>query len=243
MRKNLQWFTLITRCEEVPLVVRSYSPAVPPTPSHRPKKPLVLVPPRRPPSRERQQSPPPKRPDSRTRFPLQRQSSVHSLPSSPTKIKVESIRTPTPSYETPRRALSRENSSTRASSASGTDGRATHRSPSKESKERPPTRAASSERAVLHEALEGKLSMTPEAEEDTYIAPVTPNKGSKSPKTPSKRRLQRETPIDDPDTAPLDPVQEATPSSPEKTTNPAIVRAVEHTIQNMYKQVTIPTFC
>ena len=219
--------------------MRSYSPAVPPTPSHRPKKPTVLVPPRRPPSRERQQSPPPRRPDSRIRFPLQRQNSVHSLPSSPTKIKVESIRTPTPSYETPRRTLTSENSSTRASSASGTEGRATLRTPSKE---RPPTRAASSERAVLHEGIEGKLPKTPEAQEDNFISPLTPNKISKSPKTPSKRRLQRGNLIDDPDTNPLDPVQEATLTSPGKTTNPAIVRAVEYTIQNMYKEVKIPIF-
>ena len=198
-----------------PLVVRTYTAAVPPTPSHKPKK--TLASPKRPPSRERENTPPPKRPSSVTRKPLQRQNSVHSLPpSSPNKNSTERSRSRGSLQMTP--ASDAGLSSTPA------------KSPSSREAQTPatPVKTPTKERNSVSSRDISPVSTTANPTQNNI--PSIPQVLSVAPKTPSKKRLERGNHVDDPESDYEDPL--------EKTTNPGVAIAVEEAIKNMFNQVT-----
>ena len=198
-----------------PLVVRTYTAAVPPTPSHKPKK--TLASPKRPPSRERENTPPPKRPSSVTRKPLQRQNSVHSLPpSSPSKNSTERSRSRGSLQMTP--ASDAGLSSTPAKSPSSREAQA----PATPVKTPPKERNSVSSRDI------SPVSTTANPTQNNI--PSIPQVLLVAPKTPSKKRLVRGNHVDDPESDYEDPL--------EKTTNPGVAIAVEEAIKNMFNQVT-----
>ena len=195
-------------------MVRTYTAAVPPTPSHKPKR--TLASPKRPPSRERENTPPPKRPSSVTRKSLQRQNSVHSLPST------------SPSRNSTERSRSRGSLQISPASEEGLSSTPA-KSPSRETQRSPtPVKTPTKERnSVSSRDISPVLTTANPAQNDI---PSIPQVLLVAPKTPSKKRLERGNHVDDPDSDNENPL--------EKTTNPGVAIAVEEAIKNMFNQVT-----
>ena len=207
-----------------PLVVRTYTSSIPPTPSHRPKR--TLSSPRRPPSRETENTPPPKRPSSVTRRPLQRQNSVHSLPSSP------------PGKQVVKRSRSRGSLQTTpaAPDTRGSPSPAKSKALSPTSRKSPePNREAQvpATPVTMPTKIKNSLSSRDDSPVSTTAAennvPTTSQILPVAPKTPSKKRLERGNHVDDSESDGDDPL--------EKTTNPGVAIAVEEAIKNMFNQV------
>ena len=220
---NVGHFFFFRRSPE-PLVVRTYTSSIPPTPSHRPKR--TLSSPRRPPSRETENTPPPKRPSSVTRRPLQRQNSVHSLPSSP------------PGKQVVKRSRSR--GSLQTTPAAPDTGRSPSPAKSKAHSPTPrkspePNREAQVFATPVKTPAKSKNSVS--SRDDSPVSttaaennvPTTSQILPVAPKTPSKKRLERGTHVDDSESDGDDPL--------EKTTNPGVAIAVEEAIKNMFNQV------
>ena len=196
------------------MVVRTYTAAVPPTPSHKPKK--TLASPKRPPSRERENTPPPRRPSSVTRKSLQRQNSVHSLPSS------------SPSKNSAERSRSRGSLQMTLGSDAGLSSTPA-KSPSRETQRSPtPVKTPTKERNSVSSRDISPVSTTANPAQNDI--PSIPQVLLVAPKTPSKKRLERGNHVDDPESDCEDPL--------EKTTNPGVAIAVEEAIKNMFNQVT-----
>ena len=190
--------------------MRTYTAAVPPTPSHKPKR--TLASPKRPPSRERENTPPPKRPSSVTRKSLQRQNSVHSLPST------------SPSRNSTERSRSRGSLQISPASEEGLSST--------------PAKSPSREAQTSATPVKDKTSVTSRdnspvstTENSTQInIPDPPQVVLVAPKTPSKKKLERGKQVD-PESDSEEPL--------EKTTNPGVAIAVEEAIKNMFNQVNI----
>ena len=196
-------------------MVRTYTAAVPPTPSHKPKK--TLASPRRPPSRERENTPPPRRPSSVTRKSLQRQNSVHSLPSS------------SPSKNSTERSRSRGSLQMTPASDAGIFSTPA-KSPSREAQtSATPVKTPTKERNSVSSRDISPISMTANPTQNDINSP--PQVLLVAPKTPSKKRLERGNHVDNPESDTEEPL--------EKTTNPGVAIAVEEAIKNMFDQVTI----
>ena len=195
-------------------MVRTYTAAVPPTPSHKSKK--TLASPKRPPSRERENTPPPKRPSSVTRKSLQRQNSVHSLPST------------SPSRNPTERSRSRGSLQIIPASEEGLSSTPA-KSPSRETSATP-VKTTKKDKTSVSSRDNSPVSTT---ENSTQInIPDPPQVVLVAPKTPSKKKLERGKQVDvDPESDAEEPL--------EKTTNPGVAIAVEEAIKNMFNQVNI----
>ena len=204
--------------------MRTYTSSIPPTPSHKPKR--TLSSPRRPPSRETENTPPPKRPSSVTRRPLQRQNSVHSLPSSP------------PGKQVVKRSRSRGSLQTTptAPDTGGSPSPAKSKAHSPTPRKSPePNREAQVFATPVKTPTKTRISVS--SRDDSPVSttaaennvPPSPQILQVAPKTPSKKRLERGNHVDDSDSDGDDPL--------EKTTNPGVAIAVEEAIKNMFNQV------
>ena len=197
------------------MVVRTYTAAVPPTPSHKAKR--TLASPKRPPSRERENTPPPQRPYSVTRKTLQRQNSVHSLPSSSS-----------PSKNSTERSRSRGSLQMTPASDVGLSSTPA-KSPSREGQtSATPVKTPTKERSFVSSREVSPVSTTASPNQNNI--PSSPQVLLVAPKTPSKKRLERGNHVDNPESDLEEPL--------EKTTNPGVAIAVEEAIKNMFNQVT-----
>ena len=213
--------------------MRTYTSSIPPTPSHKPKR--TLSSPRRPPSRETENTPPPKRPSSVTRRSLQRQNSVHSLPSSPTG----KLPSSPPGKQVVKRSRSRGSLQTTPAvpDIGGSPSPAKSKAHSPTPRKSPePNREAQVSATPVKTPTKTRNSVS--SRDDSPVSttaaennvPPSPQILLVAPKTPSKKRLERGNHVDDSESDAEEPL--------EKTTNPGVAIAVEEAIKNMFNQVT-----